>query len=76
MDRRTKVSDASAPKRLQRVEHGCGSELDCRPLFRPLAPEVAGSSIWFGMSGKENAFRQLFFSPDDDEEFRGGRGNV
>ena len=42
-------------------------ELDCRPLFRPLTPEVAGSSPIFArpfgseMGARENALRRLFF---------------
>jgi len=42
-------------------------ELDCRPLFRPLTLEVAGSSQFFArpfgseMGARENGFRPLFF---------------
>jgi hypothetical protein len=55
-------------------------ELDCRPLFRPLTSEVAGSSPFFArpsgseMGARENGLRRLSFPPDDDEEFGGGRG--
>jgi hypothetical protein len=56
-------------------------ELDCRPLFRPLTPEVAGSSPFFArpfgseMGARENGLSGGFsFPPDDDEEFRRGRG--
>ena len=56
-------------------------ELDCRPLFRPLTPEVAGSNPFFArpfgseMGSRESGLSGGFsFPPDDDEEFRGGRG--
>jgi hypothetical protein len=51
------------------------------PLFRPLTPQVAGSSPFFArpfgseMGARENGLSGGFsFPPDDDEEFRGGRG--
>jgi hypothetical protein len=43
-------------------------ELDCRPLFRPLTPEVAGSSPFFArpfgseMGARENAPQAAFLS--------------
>ena len=42
-------------------------ELDCRPLFRPLTPEVASSSQFFArpfgseISARKNGLRPLFF---------------
>jgi hypothetical protein len=42
-------------------------ELDCRSLFRPLTPEIAGSSRFFArpfgseMGARENGLRPLFF---------------
>ena len=81
----SKVSDASAPK----CPSTCGAWMRlifrvssiAGPCSRPLTPEVAGSSPFFvrpfgsEMSTRENGLSGGFsFRPDDDEEFRGGRG--
>ena len=61
------------------VAHPPG-ELDCRPLFRPLTPEVAGLSQSFARplaqkwAPERTASGRFSFPPDDDEEFRGRRG--
>jgi hypothetical protein len=72
MDRRTEQSvrcvGAEAPFNVWSVDAAhLPGELDCRPLFRPLTPEVAGSSPFFArpfgseMGAKENGLRRLFF---------------
>src|SRR4029077_303110 len=60
MDRRTEQSvrcvGAEAPFNVWSVDAAhLPGELDCRPLFRPLTPEVAGSSPFFARPfGSEN----------------------
>ena len=72
IDRRTEQSvrcvGAEAPFNVWSVDAAhLPGELDCRPLFRPLTPEVAGSSPFFArpfgseMGARENGLRRLFF---------------
>jgi hypothetical protein len=72
IDRRTeqciRCVGAEAPFNVWSVDAAhLQGELDCRALFRPLTPEVAGSSPFFArpfgseMGAKENGLRRLFF---------------
>jgi hypothetical protein len=53
--------------RVKADEDHLPGKLDCRPLFRPLTKELAGSSPFFArpfgseMGAEENGLRRFFF---------------